>query len=683
MAGSPLCLSGPLYEWSQDASDELVSFDDLHQRVVHQRPGGFSTVDIVHDGGVPDGLFVKFDADGLRRVRFSPDGLHFAFFCNRRYVGCSETLQPSREPIAMSLRWSRADLEVLDLLWLPAAAQHPEQADIAVVTTYGIETFRLSFDQHAARSLKAIPATVRMCWTDPASGMVLASTGPRTLQPFNLQSKSPKMPRFDLVLGRDQVIEALDVAVMTIYDATYCIHADSTNGRVSLRNISNPSQGTPEHDIVIDVSEEESFSGTLRLSKVDNLLIVHCIERMVSMVFDIQHRERSTVPSICGPSPIAHHARAEGEISWTGWTCLSGSAILDARCGQVFQLRVDMGSVLQHFLARSPHDLATVIRFLLRRANCREHIVQTLKRALLAKTHFDDWSKGFAVLNHAYRQTIEAVSQQSTSQGRQTTVSLQELESVISQQSVLTEKDMVSQVFHPHFLCTSGMEGPAASPPDAAAATPSEGWRLPLPPDDGAEDAGSAGRPSRSPYLLPVVLSYLRSLLSVQILPHKSLQCFVFDVCMYYRQEHTLQQLLHYHVLLDSPELVMRLRDVAVVRGAAWATQACLDVALRIHEYSVVADMLLHTKQYLDIVPFLMNQHETSFKLSQLLEKMSADTQAQADDPDLLGHVLSEIRAWRHEAEVDAEHVIPPDLEGCERWMPELCTSSAAGPESS
>lgn len=52
-------------------------------------------------------------------------------------------------------------------------------------------------------------------------------------------------------------------------------------GKVSLRNVTNLEQGTPEHDIVIDVSESDTPVGPLRLSVVDNLLIVHCLERTV------------------------------------------------------------------------------------------------------------------------------------------------------------------------------------------------------------------------------------------------------------------------------------------------------------------------------------------------------------------------------------------------------------------
>merc|ERR1719443_2536278 len=106
--------------------------------------------------------------------------------------------------------------------------QQTEHADLAVVTTQGVELFRLLFETHKVQSVKAFPVPVRRCWVEPTSGTVLICSGPRTLQPFDLRSKTPqKMPKFDLVLGRNKVIEAPDVAVMTIYDSTYCIHSDA------------------------------------------------------------------------------------------------------------------------------------------------------------------------------------------------------------------------------------------------------------------------------------------------------------------------------------------------------------------------------------------------------------------------------------------------------------------------
>merc|ERR1719333_985830 len=164
----------------------------------------------------------------------------------------------------------------------------------------------------------------------------------------------------------------------------------------------------------------------------------------------------------------------------------------------------------------------------------------------------------------------------------------------------------------------------------------------------------------------------------MQILPHKILQCFVFDICMYFHQEHTLQQFLHYHVLLDSTDLVLRLKNVSVKRSCAWATQSCLDMALRLHEYGIVAEMLLLTRQYLDIVPFLVNQQATGFQICQLLLQIENDPVSKEEDPDLLDHVLSEIRMWRLEASSEGSHVVAPDLTGCERWLPELAPISPA-----
>merc|ERR1712154_188955 len=96
--------------------------------------------------------------------------------------------------------------------------------------------------------------------------------------------------------------------------------------------------------------------------------------------------------------------------------------------------------------------------------------------------------------------------------------------------------------------------------------------------------------------------------------------------------------------------------------------------ALRMHEFTVIADMLLHTKQYLDVVPFLMNQHGTPFKLRRLLEQIDNDIQSHSESPDLREHILTEIRMWRNEAASasDAEQIMPPDLERCEKWMPDI-----------
>ncbi|CAE8706851.1 unnamed protein product, partial [Polarella glacialis] len=104
---SPLRLSEPIYRWEPGVSGEHVAYDELHHRVVHVRPGGFSTIDVVGAAGAstpaPDGLSVALDQEGLRSVRFSPDGMHFAFVCNKQCLGCLQTLRPGRSHTAGDL----------------------------------------------------------------------------------------------------------------------------------------------------------------------------------------------------------------------------------------------------------------------------------------------------------------------------------------------------------------------------------------------------------------------------------------------------------------------------------------------------------------------------------------------------------------------------------------------------
>lgn len=653
----------PVYHW-ETSDDAVVTFDAVHRRIIHIRSGGFDTVNVI-DGAIdgeppPDGLSVQLEQEGIHSLRFSPDGLYFACLAKSRRVGTVQTMQP-KQVLWPSCKWSsKAEFEILGYFWLPGGPQDCN-SDLAMVSSHGIEIFRLSFEQKTWKSLKTFPSSVRICWLDPAASTVLLCTGTRTLQPFDFRRRNPKLPRFDLVLTRGHSIEPADVALVTIYDCSYCIHADGLTGKVSLRNVTNLEQGTPEHDIVIDISESDTPVGPLRLSVVDNLLIVHCLERMVALIFDIRHKERDIVPSLISPCTVTSH---EGPL--VIWDYLDGGIVLDATKGVVYQLRLDCGIILEDFLSRPPHELATVLKLLLRRTGCRDHIVQLLRKGLVSKTNSSEMAQGFQVLNSAYRQVIEALSQKSGT--RQTTVSLQELEAQIAYQSVLSEKDMVTLVFHPHFVMSEGLEESIPTGNNDSFAL--ENWTIPE-----SLRVTNPGKGGKTPYVLSVVISYLRSLLGLQILPHKILQCFVFDICVYFRQEHLLQQLLHYHVLLDSPELALRLQILAK-DSRSWATQASLDMALRVREFSVVAEMLLFSGQYLDIVPFIVTQKDVNFKVKTLLEELESDIKANSEDPELMQHVFTEIRLWKQEADLSprsAEGGVPqPDLDGCEKWLPEL-----------
>eukprot|EP00392_Amoebophrya_sp_AT5.2_P011506 g11585.t1 len=179
--------------------------------------------------------------------------------------------------------------------------------------------------------------------------------------------------------------------------------------------------------------------------------------------------------------------------------------------------------------------------------------------------------------------------------------------------------------------------------------------------------------PATAPYLLQVVLAYLNSLLNLQILPHRILQCLLFDLCVYFEQFHLLQQLLHYHVLLDNPDLCRRLVSLVLQslrknnhkveahhapsglflvpsssgstsccapdeahqpqpaeeeffaslrRNRQWLTQAALDMALRFRDFFTVADCLVLSEQFVDAIFLIKQTQLTQYPLAHLLDRV-------------------------------------------------------------
>ena len=126
---------------------------------------------------------------------------------------------------------------------------------------------------------------------------------------------------------------------------------------------------------------------------------------------------------------------------------------------------------------------------------------------------------------------------------------------------------------------------------------------------------------ARPPYVVRLLVEYVRSLLDLQILPHKVLQCFVFDLCLYFGLHHLLQQLLHYHVLLDSEDVCRRLFAVMQEQQADaghWATQQGLDMAQRLHLHDLAVQTLVECGRYLDVLPYLRAMRVLNFPLAEV-----------------------------------------------------------------
>ncbi|SBS90970.1 conserved Plasmodium protein, unknown function, partial [Plasmodium malariae] len=147
------------------------------------------------------------------------------------------------------------------------------------------------------------------------------------------------------------------------------------------------------------------------------------------------------------------------------------------------------------------------------------------------------------------------------------------------------------------------------------------------------------------PIFLIYVLEYMKSLLYLNIIPNRILQTFIFDLCIFFKQDNCLRQLLQFYVISDSIEVTKRLFHYWKLTEHPWAYQYCLDMSLRLKEYEMAIHLFLCAKKYLKIINFLRNYNLVDYPISVILQAIENDF----DSPDkyiIFNQVLLSLNNW-------------------------------------
>jgi hypothetical protein len=121
-----------------------------------------------------------------------------------------------------------------------------------------------------------------------------------------------------------------------------------------------------------------------------------------------------------------------------------------------------------------------------------------------------------------------------------------------------------------------------------------------------------------STYLIAIAMAYCSSLLSFFIYPHKRLQLFMFDLCVDCEKPSSLQQLLNFHVILDSNELLEKLAVLEMSNAFPWVSQCRIDVAKRMKKTQLVIKTLIVRGREDEVVEYLRKE-DPSFDVESLL----------------------------------------------------------------
>ncbi|CRH02686.1 conserved Plasmodium protein, unknown function [Plasmodium relictum] len=170
------------------------------------------------------------------------------------------------------------------------------------------------------------------------------------------------------------------------------------------------------------------------------------------------------------------------------------------------------------------------------------------------------------------------------------------------------------------------------------------------------------------PMFLIYVLEYMKSLLYLNILPNRILQTFIFDLCIFFKQDNCLRQLLQFYVISDSIEVTKRLFHYWKLTEHKWAYQFCLDMSLRLKEYEMVIHLFLSSKKYLNIISFIRNYNLFDYPISVIFQAIENDF----DSPDkyiILNHVILSLSNWINDSEKDPVKFPLPNLQNCEKWI--------------
>ena len=144
-------------------------------------------------------------------------------------------------------------------------------------------------------------------------------------------------------------------------------------------------------------------------------------------------------------------------------------------------------------------------------------------------------------------------------------------------------------------------------------------------------------------YLVAVAMAYCSSLLSFFIYPHKRLQIFMFDLCVDCDRMSSLQQLLNFHVILDSNELLDKLTDLDKQNSMPWVSQCRIDVAKRMKKTEVVVRTLIAKGREDEVVEYLRKE-DPRFDIESLLKVLNDLGQ---DGSGLIGKKLwNQIQLW-------------------------------------
>eukprot|EP00743_Colponemidia_sp_Colp-15_P007893 GILK01008548.1.p1 GENE.GILK01008548.1~~GILK01008548.1.p1 ORF type:complete len:762 (-),score=127.60 GILK01008548.1:63-2297(-) len=634
----PLVLCPVRDIWKDEVGDVQYFYDEMQQAFLLYKEGAFyyHSFDPQQQAKI---IPFPYDLSPLIHARLSKNGSMLGVQRSSYEIELFDVTSAAK--VTLTFQTSKqAVVRILGFIWSEVDAY-----DLAVITSMGLELFKVSPLRNSSKSVKQYSYPTVHYLYEPKSSLILLCTGKQgaVLQGFFVRSLSTaksthRLPKFELDTRTDSSLKPEELSLVQIYERVYLVQIDGELGRLTLYRLS-------KDQVVQNPALELCVTGKFGLSVVDNLLVVHHPSSQVSLVYDVKHS--SPQYPIVNPLPLTCKNGFEidnGHLYDDAWQYLHSNFIFDGSTGSLWQISLALQDVVLQFT-----DKLELVYLLIRRSNCKPTVVSVIRNLLHDKHPLPAVSKLFNMLNSIYRAAILERAQMFQSRR------FVEMSHSLPVGTFVGDPGLDSTV---NKDTPTNKEEAEADGGDLRDLTTSEGLAVILQADVYHHVFAplAAEQILEGKYLISVILEYNRSLLLQQLPPQNYIQDLLVDLLIDHKQYFQLHQLLQYHVINDSPDVAHRLLILGGANGPYRPVfQAGLDMLVRLQRFEDVIEALLKSNKVMEALSFLQRH-----PIAAIAAKRFLRVAAEQGDPMLLYTVTRFFLDWDQEvriAQADARNL--------------------------
>ncbi|CDR93889.1 hypothetical protein, conserved [Babesia bigemina] len=586
---------------------------------------------------------------------------------------------------------------VLNIFWLEAGTNGTY--DFAVVCTTCIDIYSYSSSNQVLRRVCSKRISCTDVWNDVSGTHVIVLKSNQVLQLYRLINKEVRaVTDIELAIKSEHKLHKSSIIVATIYNDTYCIHKDASSGTISLRSLRNSK--------AVDIVLELSCQGWLEIAILDNVVLA-LTGGGETYLFDIAMTDKRLLARVPQSKPAVASMSSDVQA-------FIPNVVVDYYGGFAYNIAIDHNMLM--LLLSQKYAEPLVADFYQRRIGSAQRVLDIVNNAIENKSPRMRANKLLVLLSTIvapYAKVLVDLNKLGTRTEKNVAIPFNLVEEYIGQRSVISEHRFAKTIIYAAVAKEWNLK-PGENVFDAAIALLCHHRRFdhsvlvnirdeleiqPNPVNNfilksrlisstkedisadfrdyvtlhGAAIPNPHDRSLRNrPYIIVVTLSYLRALVAHNLQPTNVLQILLLDMCVLYNNIDLALQLIRSKNIRDSAYVCYRLLYLYVVLRDPALRQICLDMAIRLKLYGICVKIAVIDEDYYSALVVMKAHGVASFPMHRILYCAAKDVEAQERKPHLWPSMLAFIKSWAEESATDGTSCAPPNLRGCEMWLPSL-----------